>query len=117
MHDAFAMRVPQRVRNQRDGRQRLRVRSPGERTQVGAVNKLLAVKRVVVVGMKFEYAHDVRVHQADLQLPFGPQPLDVSRDSRHDLERHGGTAQTVFCQPGLRLTTPAEAAFEGVSVG
>jgi hypothetical protein len=78
---------------------------------------LLTVERVIAVAVKFKHTCDVRVHQADIRLPFGAQAFRGPGLPARYLERDCRARQPVFREPRLCLTTTAQMAFECVPFG
>ncbi len=114
MHDVLCVRVAQGVGQQTDGRKNVLEFIAGDCADVRAVDKLQAVESQTLVLVEFEDPHDVRMHQPQVRLPLLSQTRRAT--GRHDLERDGGSRQTVLCQPGRRVAATAERRFERIPV-
>ena len=112
MDHTLAVHVAQRVSQQPHGRQYFLQWQPGYRPEIRAIDELLAIKSDFAFMMKFEYAHDMCVHEANTGLPFVPQTFIIAAD----LENDGRRCQAVFCEPQVRLTTAAQPAVQCVPV-
>ena len=109
VYHPFRMRVTQCVRDQGDRRQRVGERCAGQDADVRPVDELQAVEPTVVF-VELECANDVRVHQANRELPLAPQRLDADAIVHQDLERNGRAGDPVRRKPGFRRAPSAQAA-------
>ena len=77
MHNASGVGVSQRIRQQGNRWQDVRQRRTAECRKIRPIDVLHRVKsaRPIVI-VKFENARDMRVHQADTQLPLAFQVCD-----------------------------------------
>ncbi len=109
MNDLLGVCVAQGVGYEGHWRQRVRQRCAGQHADVRAVDELQAVKRAVVF-VEFERADDVRVHQANGELPFAPQGVGADAVIDENLECNGCAGDPVRREPGLGRASSAQAA-------
>ena len=83
---------------------------------VGSVNELKAVERALRIVIEFEYAHDVRMHQANAGLPFFAQAGNGLSIVGENFERDLCTRHAVCRKPGDGRATTAEPADQRVAV-
>ena len=122
MHNALAVHIAQSVGQQSYRRQNLVQWHAGNSPEIRTIDELLAVKSDSVLAVKFEHTHDMRMHQANLGLPFAPQSIVNLRAAGclaalADLEGDERSCKPILREPQLCLTATAQSAIQCVSVG
>ena len=117
MHDVATVRVAQRVGKQAQWRQNIGQRPTSQRPEIVAIDELQAVESLVLIFVKFKYADDVGVHQAQIGLPLIAQATGCVSTGRHDLQSHRGSRHPVFGQPGRGFAAGTERPLQRVPVG
>ncbi len=79
MHDAFGMGIAQCVRDQSNGWQHRLDGLARQHAHVDTTDELQAVVSAFRVIVKFEYAHDVRMHEIAADSPFPVQQVAMAR--------------------------------------
>ena len=91
MHNAFFVRVAQRIYKQPNGRKNIGQGSTAERRDIRPVYVLHGIEGAVLaigtIVVKFEYTGDMRMYEPDTQLPFPPQRLRRNSLVNKNLER------------------------------
>ena len=92
-------------------------RKSGKYAEIRAIDELLAKERNFSLCMKFERAHDVRMHQADVGLPFRAQLVAALLVAICDFERDRRACKSVLGEPRMCIAIAAQPADERVSIG
>ena len=116
VNDAFGVCITQRICNQADGRQYVRQGMAGQGREIGTINVLQTVERKPLVLMKFECSRNMRMHEAQVGLPFVTQALRCVTCSRDDLEGNRSTRQPVEREPYRGFAAAANLPLQRVSL-